>query len=223
MERCLDCRPGMPYQISRLLIYGALRGFCGLRLYGREHIPERGPAMLLANHESYIDPYIVTFMTWRPVVYVAKEELFSGIGGYFFPRMNVLPVKRGAADLSMFRNAAKVLASGQLMGMFPEGTRSEDGRLKSFHSGALSIPLKATVPIVPIGVAGTYEVMPRSGGLRFGKVGAMAGPPLRFAHLDPNAYRDKAALKYVADRLAAEIRRLRREVRRRLELAARDE
>ena len=179
-----------------------------LRVEGYEHVPAAGPVVILANHESYFDPYLVSFVTPRPVVFMAKTELFEGLGGWLFPRLNTMPVKRGTGDLGAFRNAAKVLREGGVLGIFPEGTRSPDGQLQAAQPGAISIALRSGVPIVPVAIAGTYDVLPRQGGLRRAPIAVAAGRPVRFCDLPPEAHRDKRVLAAVGTWVMAEIARL---------------
>ncbi len=137
----IEPRPDWPYYVLREFFRTTYSLFLGLTVRGRENVPRTGPAVVLANHESLLDPYLVTFVSRRPLAYMGKEELFRGFGGWLFPRMNCGKVRRGAADVAAFRFAARVLADGRLFVMFPEGTRSVDGRLQPAQTGAISIAL----------------------------------------------------------------------------------
>ena len=201
--------PGWPYQVTRAACYGFLRGVSGLRIRGQGYVPAHGPAVLMANHESYFDPYLVSFVTWRPVQFMAKIELFSGFGGWLFPRLNTAPVKRGQGDLGAFRNAWRHLSQGRLLGIFPEGTRSADGRLQAAQPGAVSIALRAGVPIVPVAISGTFQLLPRQGGLRLVPVAVAAGQPLRLKQRAADAHRDKELLEHVGEQIMARIAELR--------------
>jgi 1-acyl-sn-glycerol-3-phosphate acyltransferase len=199
--------PGFPYHIVRLM------GTVGLPLYrspvrGLEHLPRRGPAVLMSNHASYFDPYILVSLTLRPISFMAKTELFEGFGGWTYPRLNTFPVRRGLLDRAALRSADEVLARGGLLGIFPEGTRTPDGHLLPAQAGAFAIALNAGAPIVPIGIVGTFHALPRGGRIRYGRLGVGVGPPVRFAELAGGRMPDKRQAARVARLVMAEIHRL---------------
>lgn len=204
-------RPPTPYGAYLTAIWGARAIFeaCGLSILGSEYVPRRGPAVLMGNHVSYFDPLLVIQLTrGRPVNYIAKEELFEVWNGWLFPRLNCIPVRRGSADMAVFRAAARTLAKGRLMGLFPEGTRT-DGHLGRAQHGSLAIAIRAGVPIIPVGLAGTLEMLPREGGFRPEPAAVEAGPPL----LLPAAWSARRLAPWQLDRVGArlmdEIARLR--------------
>ncbi|NUP99004.1 MAG: 1-acyl-sn-glycerol-3-phosphate acyltransferase [Armatimonadetes bacterium] len=202
-------RPDWPYWFTRVAFYSYCRGYLGLTMRGTDNVPARGPAILMANHESYFDPYLLTFLSIRPVAFMAKIELFEGKLGWFFPRLNCLPVKRGTADLTAFRESARLLQRGHLLGIFPEGTRTADGTMGPAHRGSISIAIRTGVPIVPVAIWGTYQVLPRSGGLRRHPVGVSVGRPYRLVGLPRDAHRNKPLLDRIGRRIMADIATLR--------------
>lgn len=218
MDTAIEPRPDWPYYVCREFFRTTYSLFLGLSLRGLHNVPRSGPAVVLANHESLLDPYLVTFVSSRPVAYMGKEELFEGFGGWLFPRMNCGKVKRGTGDVAAFRFAARVLAQGRLFCMFPEGTRSTDGRLRPAQPGAISIALRSGVPIIPVGIVGTREAMPVGGGVRRHPVALRVGRPLEFVGLGPKAYRDKRVIAQAGERVMTEIAGLRRALRRELGL-----
>ena len=127
---------------------------------GRENVPREGPLLVVSNHLSLIDPPLLGAVFPRCIYFMAKEELFhvpalalivSGYGAY--------PVRRGEADRQALRTTLSLLQAGQVVGIFPEGTRSDDGVLAAGHPGAALVALKADVPIVPVGIAGSEQVL----------------------------------------------------------------
>lgn len=128
---------------------------------GADVLPERGGAMLAANHVSNLDNYLLSAVTPRPVWYLGKQELARGFVGAFNVAMGMVPVDRGGADLSVLRRVAELLRAGELVAVFPEGTRSPDGTLFRFRSGVARIAHLAGVPTVPVGLRGTATVWPR--------------------------------------------------------------
>ncbi|MBI5832362.1 MAG: 1-acyl-sn-glycerol-3-phosphate acyltransferase [Armatimonadetes bacterium] len=195
------------------LLFGGLHQ---MQVHGREYIPRSGPAVLMGNHESFLDPLLIIQLTMRPILFAAKEELFEVWNGYLFPRLNCIPVKRGTADMAMFRAAARHLKRGRLFGLFPEGTRSPDGVIGPAQPGAIAIALWSGVPIIPIGMAGTHSVLPRQGGYTRLPIGIEAGPPLVFGDALRSPKVSKDEIELVGRRVMDEIARLKRRIEQRL-------
>ena len=133
---------------------------------GLEHVPPRGAAILAGNHISWIDPVLLacwlTPATKRPIHWMGKAEAMRWpLVGAFLRANGVFGVRRGAADLEAFRLAESILAEGHLLGIYPEGTRSLDGRLGAFRDGAALLALRSGVPVLPIAVSGTNRLWPR--------------------------------------------------------------
>lgn len=208
--------PGWPYQVVTKGTAGLAKLFCGLQVRGLGNVPASGAAVLMANHVSYLDPLLIAGVTSRPIRFVAKDELFEGFGGWLYPRLNTIPVKRGKPDVGAFRSAAATLDAGGLFCVFPEGTRSADGRLGAAQPGAISIAVKAGVPIVPIGLIGTWEVMPRSGRWRSARIGLAFGQPFQPAWLSAEAKRDKRLMAKVGALVMERIARLQEALREEL-------
>ena len=159
------------------MLYGLLkRGLLGPALHvvfrpqaeGVEHIPESGPVLLVANHQSFSDSIFMPLLTPRPVKFLAKAEYFTG-GGFkgrlsagFFKGVGSVPIDRAgakAADAAL-KTALRLLEQGQIVGLYPEGTRSPDGRLYKGRTGAARIALTAGCPVLPCAISGTEKVQP---------------------------------------------------------------
>jgi 1-acyl-sn-glycerol-3-phosphate acyltransferase len=128
---------------------------------GRGHLPRAGGALLAANHVSNLDNYLLSAASPRPLVYLGKQELAHGLFGAFNLAMGMIPVERGSGDLSPVRRIADLLAAGDVIALFPEGTRSPTGELFRFRSGVARISHLADTPVVPVGLRGTAMVWPR--------------------------------------------------------------
>lgn len=152
------------------------------RLRGRENVPSGG-AVLAGNHVSYLDPVLIWSGAPRPVHFMAKVELWKQrLLGAALDRLLAFPVHRGAADRTALSRAHELLTSGQLVGIFPEGTRqsARDGRLGEASEGVAFIALRAGVPVVPVGIAGTEKALPRGARVpRFPRVTIVFGEPVQ--------------------------------------------
>lgn len=131
------------------------------KVEGRENIPLKGPVILASNHTSFLDPPVIGAAVNRPVWFIAKAELFHPTPlGWLLRKLGAYPVRRGEGDRAILRWALETLDAGEALVIFPEGTRSPDGRLQSPQPGIGLIALKSKAPVVPIGIIGSYEAMP---------------------------------------------------------------
>ncbi len=157
---------------------------------GRAHVPESGPAILASNHLSFSDSIFLPILLRRPVVFLAKQEYFTGKGlkgrltAAFFRYTNQLPMDRsgGEASAASLEAGAQILRHGDLLGIYPEGTRSPDGSLYRGKVGVARLALETRVPILPVAMIGTDKVQPI--GKRFPtirRVGMIIGRPLDFS------------------------------------------
>ncbi len=147
------------YSFARNFFSFIFSVFFRWQISGAENIPKQGGVIIAANHISLWDPPVVGTAVPRPLHFMAKEELFAnGILRFIITALNAFPVKRGTADRSAIRKALALLAQGELLGLFPEGTRSKNGELGNPEAGVAMIALKANVPIIPAAIIGTNKV-----------------------------------------------------------------
>ena len=154
-----------------------------LESQGSENVPSIGGCILASNHASYLDPAIVACgLKHRVVRFMARDTLFDGrIKGWFFRGIRAVPLDRTRGDVAALRKGIELLKAGEVLGLFPEGTRSHDGRLQEAKGGIGFMIAKAGVPIVPIYVQGTYVVFPRGAKrVKRGKVRVCYGKPISF-------------------------------------------
>ena len=150
---------------------------------GCEHIPAEGPVIVAANHRSFLDPFVIATMAKRPMYYVAKKELFMRRWqGWILNALGAFPVDRGAGDAQMIATAKAILERGDIVLIFPEGTRVRPGSLGRARRGVGRLALESGAPVVPIAVKGT-EAIRRGWRIRPHKVRIRAGRPLRFPHV----------------------------------------
>jgi 1-acyl-sn-glycerol-3-phosphate acyltransferase len=183
---------------------------------GTEHVPEFGPAILACNHLSYADWLFMPVTIPRRVTFVAKAEYFTGRGvkGWlqrsFFAGAGQVPIDRsgGRASEGALRSGLKVLRAGRLFGIYPEGTRSHDGRLYRGKTGVARLALEAKVPVIPVAVINTDQIAP-PGKLfgRFMRPRVRFGKPLDFSRYE-GMEGDRFILRSITDEIMYEIMEL---------------
>lgn len=133
-----------------------------VKVIGKENFPKQGGVLLCTNHIHNFDPPIVGIACPRPVHFMAKEELFNmPILKTVLPMVHSFPVKRGMSDRQAFRNALSILKSGNVVGLFPEGTRSPDGNLQKGLAGAGFFALRGDAVVMPCAIIGEYKLFRR--------------------------------------------------------------
>ncbi|MFT4232769.1 MAG: lysophospholipid acyltransferase family protein [Leucobacter sp.] len=161
-------RPGPVFFIGRAVLRPLLRLRLRPRVVGREHVPATGAVLLVSNHLSGLDTILIPSFSPRKVQFLAKASLFeSRIGGWFFRRIGAIPVHRSASSSAQAALDAgcEVLAAGNVFAVFPEGSRSRDGRLYRGRGGAAWMALETGAAVVPVGLIGTNRRLrdPRTG------------------------------------------------------------
>lgn len=160
---------------------------------GAENVPATGPVILAANHRSAIDTAVIPIVAPRPVAFLGKAEYFTGKGvkarllAAFLSALGYVPVERGnaAAGLAALGAARTVLDNGGAFGIYPEGTRSLDGRLHRGHTGVAALALATGAKVVPVALLGTERLLPVGKKIpRLAKVSVRFGEPLDFARYD---------------------------------------
>ncbi|MEG3436074.1 lysophospholipid acyltransferase family protein [Pannus brasiliensis CCIBt3594] len=183
----------------------ALHGYFRGRVYGVEKVPRVDPLIVVSNHASYFDPPMLSCAVGRPVAFMAKEELFQvPILKQAISLYGAYPVKRGSGDRGAIRAALNALEGGWAVGVFLEGTRTEDGLIHEPKLGAAMIAAKAGVPLLPVGLIGTEQIvregsaLPKNAPVTI-RIGDIIPPP-------PSTKRE--ALQEVTDRCAKIINEL---------------
>jgi len=180
---------------------------------GEENVPAEGPAIIASNHLSFIDSFFMPLVIQRRVTFLAKSDYFRGRGlkgrltAGFFKGAGQLPVDRsgGRASEAAIRTGLRVLGQGELLGIYPEGTRSPDGRLYRGRTGVARLALEAKVPVIPVAMIGTDKVQPIGRRLpRLGRVGIRFGKPLDFSRYE-GMEGDRFILRSVTDQIMYEL------------------
>lgn len=150
------------YSFLRALMTPFAHTVARLEVVGKEHIPPTGPFILVANHQSVLDPILVQVVCPRPLHTLTKSTQFAGrFMGWVMPRVNAIPTRRYRIDPQAVRVVLRRLSAGEGVGIYPEGERSWDATLQPFRRGTIRLLLKAGVPVIPCGVTGSYDVWPR--------------------------------------------------------------
>lgn len=147
------------YEFCRIIFAVIFTVFFRWKIKGVENIPEHGGVIIAANHISNFDPPVVGCAVPRKLHFMAKEELFSNaILKWAFTKLGAFPVRRGTADRVAIRKALNLLQTGEILGLFPEGTRSKTGELGQAEAGLAMIAFKTKAPIVPTAIIGTNKI-----------------------------------------------------------------
>ena len=178
-----------------------------VRVRGLEHVPRKGAAIIVCNHLSLVDPFVVGYAANRIVNFMGKEELFgTPIIGFLIRKVGAFPVDRTRRDPSAMRTALQVLKSGELLGMFPEGTRSTTGEMLEFRAGAARLAARTEVSLIPAAVHNTGKAMPPGKLIRPARIGISFGEPFDLSELYNRNDRGEAmdrALQTIKERIEA--------------------
>jgi 1-acyl-sn-glycerol-3-phosphate acyltransferase len=151
-----------------------------LKAYGRQNVPSTGGVLLVANHQSYLDPILVAVQLRRPVSFLAKSELFENrYFGWLIRSLHAFPVRQGEGDVGAVRETIRRVQEGHVLNIYPEGSRTTDGELRPLMAGIALMVKRAEVPIVPVAIEGAFAAWPRQRKIfRASPIKIMYGPPL---------------------------------------------
>jgi 1-acyl-sn-glycerol-3-phosphate acyltransferase len=201
------------YHPGAILIAGAARIVFGLRAEGVEHVPRSGAFIVVANHCSNLDPPMLGWATGhqvgRVMHFMAKVEMRTWpVIGWLATQSGVYFVRRGEGDRAAQRFSLDALADGRPIALFPEGTRSRDGRMRPFKSGAAFLATRSGAPVLPVGIAGSHRMFPgRSRLPHRADVVIRIGEPFTLAH-QPDGRLDRAVLAEATARIESAVAEL---------------
>ncbi|MGV1086953.1 MAG: lysophospholipid acyltransferase family protein [Mycobacterium sp.] len=200
----------MWYWLFKYIFMGPLLSLLGRpKVQGLEHVPATGPVILASNHLAVADSFFLPLVVRRRITFLAKSEYFTGKGlkgramAWFYTVAGQVPIDRADADSAQAAlvTAERILSSGKLLGMYPEGTRSPDGRLYKGKTGLARLALETGVPVIPVAMIGTDVVNPPGTKMwRFGRVEVRFGRPMdfsRFEGLAGNRFIERAVIDEV--------------------------
>jgi 1-acyl-sn-glycerol-3-phosphate acyltransferase len=203
---------GVAYWILKAILTPILRVLFRVRVQGLENVPKQGPAILASNHLSFSDSIFLPLVLRRRITFVAKAEYFEDWKtAWFFRAVGQIPVKRGdgAASKLALETAKGVLEEGKLFAIYPEGTRSPDGRLYKGHTGVARLALETGAPVIAVAMIGTDkaqpigQVVPRF----FSPIGVSFSAPMTFA-ASGDGTQDPLSLRQVTDEIMFQLREL---------------
>lgn len=199
----------MFYRLMKMIVGPVLRLFFRPWVEGEEHIPDRGPAILASNHLSFSDSFFLPVVVPRRITFLAKSDYFTGRGvkgrltAAFFKGVGQLPVDRsgGRASEAALDAGLKVLREEHLFGIYPEGTRSPDGRLYRGKTGIARLALESHAPVIPVAMIDTEKIQPPGKIVpKVMRVGIRVGEPLDFSRYE-GMEDDRFILRAITDEI----------------------
>jgi 1-acyl-sn-glycerol-3-phosphate acyltransferase len=197
------------WQLMRPIAVVVLRPAFRIRVVGRKNIPRKGAAILASNHLSALDHVVLPMTTRRTIVNISKAQHFAKpVKAWFMREWGVIKLERGAGDSAAMDAARRALREGNLFCIYPEGTRSLDGKLHRGHTGVARLALEMRVPVIPVAMVGTFEAKPKGGKTKyFSKTAAVVGEPLVFSPYW-GMHEDKAVCRQVTDEIMRAIQKV---------------
>lgn len=186
------------YRIVQFVFSILFRILFRLQVIGKENIPKTGAVVIACNHVSLLDPPMVGTASSRPVHFMAKSELFVPVLGTLYQSLGAFPVHRGAADPQAIRTSLTLLKQKKVLGIFPEGTRSKDGKMGKAQPGALAIAIKGKAAVIPTCILGSNLANRKS---FWPKIKVVFGKPLSLENESGN----KVKVEELSEQLMTEI------------------
>lgn len=159
----------MLYRIAQAIMRIVTKVCFFLTVENKDAVPETGGCVICANHRSFWDGILIAVAVRRPMAYIAKEELFRHkMIAFFMRKFHCYPVRRGGGDIAIVKTAISLLRQGEVLVIFPEGTRVKSGEKVDIKSGAIRLAAMTGVPLVPAGIFGNFRLFQKMR-VRFGK------------------------------------------------------
>jgi len=201
----------MLYWVGRFILIAFFKVFCKIKYFDQDKIPTEGGFIIASNHVSYYDPFAVGSGLTKKIHFMAKKELFKNwLMRVFITIMASFPVDREKVDIGAIRESLKILKKGEVVGIFPEGKRSDDGTVGEGHGGAAMISLMSGAPITPAAMIGTLNARIKSGLIpKFKRIVIKYGDPIH-----PNDFKGnkKERISQITNKVIESIRRMKKEL-----------
>lgn len=180
------------YSVGRSVFHIYLSTLYKVKIIGKENIPKDKGVLLCCNHIHLLDPTLLGSFIDRPIYFMAKAELFEmPVLKWIIPRLHAFPVKRGMSDKQALRQGIKIIKENNILGIFPEGTRSRSGKLQKGLAGVGFFALKTNAKVVPCAIIGPYNI--------FSTLKVVYGKPLDFEKLREEKVSSEEATNYIMD------------------------
>jgi len=204
--------PWVTYWVLKAILTPVLRVLFKVKPEGTDHVPAEGPVILASNHLSFSDSVFLPLVLRRRITFVAKAEYFEKKKtAWIFRALGQIPIKRegGSASQRALDSAMEILEGGGLFGIYPEGTRSPDGRLYKGHTGVARLALQSGAPVIAVAMVGTREAQPigQVKPIFFSPIGVRFSRPMRFDRYADRAD-DPRVLRQITDEIMFELRAL---------------
>ena len=184
----------------------AFRTMFGLRIIGGENLVTEWPVLVASNHQSYLDPPLISCLYQDEMWFLARKTLFTGLTRWLYTRWNAIPVDQDRPDMASLKTIVRKLRAGQRVLVFPEGERTHDGEIGEAAPGIGLIAIKAGAVIQPVRIVGAHEALPRgSARIRFARIRVHVGPPIRLTPAELKAPNGKEDYGRLAKRIMAAI------------------
>ena len=178
----------------------------GLRIIGGEHLVTEGPVLVAANHQSYLDPPLISGLYQDEMWFLARRTLFTRLTRWLYTSWNAIPVDQDRPDVTSLKTIVRKLRAGQRVLVFPEGERTRDGDIGAAAPGIGLIAIKAGAVIQPVRIVGAREALARgSARIRFARITVHVGPPIRLTPAELKAPNGKDDYERLAKRIMAAI------------------
>jgi 1-acyl-sn-glycerol-3-phosphate acyltransferase len=200
-------RPTWTWKMAQLLVRIFTTVFFDLKVYGLKNVPRRGGVLVVTNHQSLLDPLLLGVRHARGMSYMAKSELFENKAfGWLIRKLGAFPVRQGAGDVGAIRETVGRLQEGKMLNIFPEGGRTEDGKIAPMQQGVALVVRRAGpgVTVVPAAIDGSYDAWPKGQKYFHGHpIRVVYGPPLDVSGLkgDTLVAKVDAAIRTLFERL----------------------
>lgn len=206
----LDSRLGRLWRsFAQFVMVGISSLLYRVQVFEKEKVPLEGAILVLCNHQSFLDPMFSQSWVRRPFLFVARETLFRGFFGWLLHSLGAIPIRQGQADIRSIRTVIDLLKKGRAVCLYPEGSRTFDGRIAVIKPGFGLISRRAHAPIVPMVIDGAFDCWPRTRKWPrlTGRVGVLYGKPISPEHVE------QAGDEAFAEELTALLRQMHNELR----------
>lgn len=198
---------GVVWSTLQTIFYPIFHLWLGLRAHGHDRLEKEDGALILANHQSFLDPLVIGMPLRRPVSFLARHSLFPvPVVGWVLTNTHVMSINQQAASSNSLRDTIQRLNDGWLVGIFPEGSRSQTGAMGELKPGFAAILRRSKRPVYPVGIAGAYQALPLGGWfVKPRRVCVVFGEPLMPEELEMYSRREHEAqlIQLVESRIAA--------------------